>query len=86
MQIAFNLFTRYRDVIQLRDEIDDVDVLIPFGRMEGLEGSIDRIVDRMEHDIAGHVPHAIRTARNDVLAVTRADVLASIRNGVLIVR
>jgi hypothetical protein len=83
---AFDLFRRYRDVIQLRDEVDDVVVQIPFEGVDGLGDSIDRIVNRMRHDLAAHVPHAIRSAQDDVLAATRAEVLARVRAGDVVVR
>ena len=87
MQQGFVLFARDRDVIQLRGEIiDDVAVMIPFGRVDGLGVSINRIVNRMQHDLSAHVPHAIRSALNDVIAVTRADVKARVQAGDVVVR
>jgi hypothetical protein len=87
MRQGFILFTRYRDVTQLRSEIiDDVVAMIPYGQVDGLGVSINRIVNRMQHEISAHVPHAIRSARNDVLAVTRADVEARVRAGDVVVR
>ena len=65
---------------------DDVVVMIPFGRVDGLGVSINRIVNRMQHDLSANVPHAIRSARNDVLAVTRAEVEARVRAGDVVVR
>jgi hypothetical protein len=85
MRMGFDLFARYRDVSQLRNEINDVVVMIPFGQVDGLEVSINRIVNRMQHDLSAHVPHAIRSALNDVLAVTRADVEARVRAGDVVV-
>jgi hypothetical protein len=86
MRQGFDLFGRYRDVIQLHSEIEDVVVMIPFERVDGLEVSIDRIVDRMRHDLSDHVPHAVRSALNDVIAVTRADVQARVRAGDVVLR
>ena len=86
IRAGFDLFNRYHDVSQLRDEIDDVVVLIPFGRADGLEGSIDRIVDRMLHDISAKVPHAVTSALNDVLAAARAELEARVRAGDIIIR
>jgi hypothetical protein len=83
---SFDLFRRYRDVIQLRDEVDDVVAQIPFERVDGLGDSIDRIVNGMRHDLSAHVPHAIRSAQDDVLAATRAEVLARARAGDVVVR
>jgi hypothetical protein len=54
--------------------------------VDGLGVSINRIVTRMQHDLSAHVPHAIRSARNDVLAVTRAEVKARVQAGDVVVR
>jgi hypothetical protein len=83
---GFDLFGRYRDIIQLRDEIDDLVVLIPFERVDGLGVSIDRIVNRMRRDLSAHVPHAVRSALNDVIAATRADVASRVRSGDVVLR
>jgi hypothetical protein len=86
MQQGFDLLARYRAVSLLHNEIDDVVVMIPFGRVDGLRGSIDRIVTRMQNEFAAHVPHAFRRARIDVNAVIRADVEARVQAGDLVVR
>jgi hypothetical protein len=86
IQGGFDLFARYRDISQLHSEIDDVVVMIPFGRADGVRGSINRIVTRMQNEISAHVPHAFRRARIDVNAAIRADVEARVQAGDLIVR
>ena len=86
MQQGFDLFARYRHVSLIHNEIDDVVVMIPFGRVDGLRASIDRILTRMQNDLSAHVPHAFRRARIDVNAVIRADVEARVRAGDLVVR
>jgi hypothetical protein len=86
MQQGFDLFARYRHVSLIHSEIDDVVVMLPFGRVDGIRGSIDRIVTRMQNDFAAHVPHAFRRARIDVNAAIRADVEARVRAGDLVVR
>lgn len=86
MRIGFSLFARYRDISQLQSEMDDVVVMVPFGRVDGLKGSIDRILNRMQHDLSARVPHAFRSARHDVIAVTFADVGARVRAGDMVVR
>jgi hypothetical protein len=85
-RIGFDLFARYRDVNQLHEEIEEVFVLIPFERVDGLKVSVDRIVDRMLHDLSAGVPHAIRSALKDVIAVTHADVQARVRAGDVVLR
>ncbi len=86
IRIGFDLFVRHRYVPELHDEINDVIVWIPFGRVDGLEGSINRIVDRMQHDLSAGVPHAVRSAYNDVIAVAHADVEARVKSGDVVVR
>jgi hypothetical protein len=86
MQADFQLFARDHYVPTLRDDLHDVAVIIPFGQVDGLGVSINRIVHRMQHDLSAHVPHAIRAARDDVLAVTRAEVEARVRAGDVVVR
>jgi hypothetical protein len=82
----FDTFARNHDIIQLRNDLGDVIVIIPFGQVDGLERSINRILHRMQHELSADVPHAFRSARHDVLAVTRAEVVARIRAGDVIVR
>jgi len=86
IQGGFDLFARYRDISQLHSEIDDVVVMIPFGRADGVRGSINRIVTRMQNEISAHVPHAFRRARIDVNATIRADVEARVRAGDVVLR
>ena len=86
IQQGFDLFARDRDVSHLRSEIDDVVVMIPFGRADGVRGSLDRVVNRMQREISAHIPLAFRRARIDVNAVIRAQVEARVRAGDLVVR
>jgi hypothetical protein len=86
MRWGFQMFGRDRDVPHLRDDLDDFAVMIPFWQVDGLKASINHILHRMQHDLSAHVPHAILSARNDVLAVTRADVVARVQAGDVVVR
>ena len=83
---GFVAFGRYSDVSLLFEEIDDVIGLIPFERVDGLDASIRRIVNGMLHELSAHVPHAVRSAFHDVIAVTVADVQARVRAGDIILR
>jgi hypothetical protein len=83
---AFTFVARNHDPTQLRPEINDLIVNIPFGGVDGLVGSIDRILNRMKLDVRAHVPHASASARDSVLAVTLAQVEARVRAGDVIVR
>jgi hypothetical protein len=60
--------------------------MLPFGQADGVRTSIVNIVDRMQHNLAARVPYSIRTARNEVINVIRADLLARVRAGDLVVR
>jgi hypothetical protein len=79
-------FTRYHDVSQVLAEVDDVIVLVPFARSDGLNASIDGIVEGMRPKIAAHVYGAIRAAYLEVAAVTVADLKARIRAGDVVIR
>jgi hypothetical protein len=86
IRLGFQSFGRDRDVSHLGDAISDVAVMIPFGRVDGLGVSINRILNRMQDDLSANVPHAVRSARNDAIAVTRADVEARVQAGDVVVR
>ena len=86
IQAAFQFSRRNGDFPHLHEEILDAVVNIPFGRVDGLAVSINGILNRMQHDLSAKVPHAISSARNDVIAVTRADVEARAQAGDIVVR
>ncbi len=86
MKQGFVLFGRYRDLIQLQNEIDDVVVMVPFGRVDGLRVSIIRVLHGMQRDLSAHVPHAVLSAQNEVIGLTRAEVEARVRAGDVVVR
>jgi hypothetical protein len=86
VRLNFHSFGRDRDVPSLRGGLYDVAVIIPFGRVDGLGVSMNSIVTRMQEDLSAGVPRAMRTAQNDVLAVTRADVKARVRAGDVVIR
>ena len=86
IRLDFQLFARDRVVSVLREDLYNIAVMIPFGRVDGLGVASKRIVDNLGHDLAAHVPHAIRSARDDVLAATRAEVEARVRAGDVVVR
>lgn len=86
MQNGFVEFERFHAISYIHNEIDDVVVMIPFGRVDGLGVKIDRILDRMRRDLYAHVPDAVHTAFKDVLAATRAEVEARVQAGDVVVR
>lgn len=86
IHLGFQLFARDRAIDDLHDKIFSVGVMIPFGRVDGLGASINGILDRMERDLDANVPFAIRTARTDVLAVTRAAVQVRVQAGDVVIR
>ena len=86
IQEAFQFSRRNGDILHLHDEILDAVANIPFGRVDGLAVSINGILNRMQHDLSAKVPDAISSARNDVIAVTRADVEARVQAGDIVVR
>jgi hypothetical protein len=86
MRNGFVLFTRYHDLGQVHSEIEDVVVNIPFGRQDGLDVSIDRIVDNMAVELHAHVPGAIQSASHAVLVATIAEVKVRVQAGDVVVR
>ena len=86
MRSGFAFFTRTQDPTLVRNEIDDVTVNIPFQRIDGLQGTIDGILDRMHQEIAAHVPGAVRSASNAVTFATVAEVQARVRAGDVVIR
>jgi hypothetical protein len=86
IRMGFEFFSRDRVDSEVRDEVHNVIVLIPFGRVDGLGVSINNIVDRMEYEVSANVPHAVRSALHEVLAVIRADVKARVQAGDVVVR
>jgi hypothetical protein len=80
------LFTRTHDLGQVPSEIQDVVGNIPFGRRDGLDVSINRIVDNMVQELHAHIAGAIRSASNEVAAATIAEVKARVRAGDVVVR
>ena len=86
MRQGFILFGRYHDFTQLQGEMTDVMGWIPFAQVDGLGISIQRILNRMQHDFFAHVPHTWSSARHEVIAVTNAEVEARVRAGDVVVR
>lgn len=83
---GFDLYGRYRDPTQLHDHIAEITVIITHQHVDGVDASLDRIVNRMKYDLASHVPHAVRAALKDAVAATRAEVHARVRAGDVVVR
>jgi hypothetical protein len=86
VQMAFQIFTRSRDFADLHDEIHDVQVLIPYQHVDGLGLTIRNILHEMQLGFAANAPHPIRSAQNAVLAAIRAEVVARIQTGDVILR
>lgn len=86
IRLGFQLLVRDGDEDRLPDQIQDVVVWVPFGRVDGLGQSINRTLDKMQHDVLAKVPNAVNTARNDVLAAIHAEVAARVQAGDVVVR
>ena len=83
---AFQSSFQNGGISRLRDGIREAVANIPFAGVDGLAVSINGILNRMQHDLSAKVPHAFSSARNDVIAVTRADVQARVQAGDIVVR
>ena len=86
IKFAFGEFTPFRVAYVLRDDLHNLAMPVPFGRVDGLDEAIDRIVDRMQHDLSAHVPHPIRSAQHALIAAIRANVAARVRSGDVVFR
>lgn len=86
LQIEFDIYTHIKDIDHLRNGLDDLIPLIPYARADGLHAKVEHIVGQMRRDIRANVPHAIRRAANEVLAVTRAELEARVQAGDVVIR
>ena len=82
----FDIFRHAKDKASLIDGLKNLTPLIPFARADGLPAKLNHIVDQMERDIHANVPQSVRTAANEVLAVTRAELEARVQSGDVVVR
>ena len=84
---GFDVFTQHHDVSQLRFELNRASAvaLVPFGRIDGLRVSYNRIINKMRHDIHARIPGSVEAARHEAVALTEATVEARIRAGDLII-
>ncbi len=81
VQIAFSVFGRFRQISQVRDDVGLDVAPIPFSRVDGLQESVDRILDQMEEQLAHRTPGAIGAARREVVVAIRASVANRVRAG-----
>jgi hypothetical protein len=86
MRGGFILYTRYHDFSQIGSEIDDVVVMIPFQRVDGLDVTIDRILSTLRQELSARNPKALNTAFHAVIGATLAEVQARVRAGDVVVR
>src|SRR5947208_2606951 len=56
----FNVYARFPGAESLLEDLYNVAVWIPYGRVDGLGRTIRHIVHQMERDIDAHVPHPVR--------------------------
>lgn len=84
--MSFQLYARDIEVEHLSDEIYEVVVMLPYGRVDGLGVQINSILDRMHHEVAAKVPGAVISAQTNVLTAIRTQVQARIRAGDVVVR
>jgi hypothetical protein len=86
MQSDFLTFSRSHNISDLRHDLNNVILMVPFGRADGLVASISRILDTMRHDLHARVPNAARTGLADTFAVVGGDISARVRAGDLVIR
>ena len=87
MRGGFFVYDRTGDASQIYNEIEDVVPMIPYNRTDGLQASLDHIVDTMRHELRAHVPGPlVHMAAVELTATTLADVQARIRSGDVVIR
>lgn len=86
IRLNFQRFDKTRDSLQLVRTLRDLQVLIPFGQVDGLGAEINRIMKTMRRNLLFRVPDAIHTARTDVIAAVKAEVQARVDSGDVVVR
>jgi hypothetical protein len=84
-EMAFQVYNRNRDLFDLREALDNLIVMVPFGRQDGLRPAMEEITGRLPGQLRAGVPHAIRAASNELIAVIHADVVARVRAGDLVI-
>src|SRR4051794_7396889 len=65
MRFSFGDFARLRVISLLREELHNNAMFVPFGRLDGLGASIDRIVDGMQHDLSAPPTSLTPSARSN---------------------
>ena len=83
--LSFTAFTRNSQIDLLRGEVLGEASQIPFTGVNGVESSINAIIDDLQGDRRSHSPMAARLAQRQVVNVIRASVLARVRAGDLVV-
>lgn len=86
VQLTFSAFTRNSTFSQLREDLLSDVAAVPFGRADGLEASVDRIVVGLHDDLQDRAPFAVRSAERRMIATIRQDVAIRVRAGDLILR
>lgn len=85
-EISFQSFGRDPSIPDLRISLSNVIVMIPFEQVDGLGMKINGIVTTMGQELSDKVPHAIRSAYDEVLAACRAEIAARVQAGDVVVR
>ena len=86
LDAEFDIFRHTKDGSHLIDGLKNLIPLIPFARADGLPAKLNHIVDQMGRDIHANVPQPVRTAANEILAVTRAELEARVQAGDVVLR
>ena len=82
----FSIYEHIKDITHLQHGLEDLIPFIPYAYADGLPAKFDHILGQMRRDIHSNAPHPIRTASNEVLAVTRAEIEARVQAGDVVLR
>lgn len=81
IQADFAAFLRNHQIPDLRNDIYNVAVAVPFGQVDGLGVRINAIITTMERQLLAHVPRAFITGETEVLAAVRAELETRVQAG-----
>lgn len=82
---TFAGFDRDPVIPDLRGDLYNIYVAIPFAQADGLGKKVNAIVTNMVNNLDAHVPHAVITAQTEVLDAAHAELKARVQAGDVVV-
>lgn len=85
VRLSYFLYVRKPNMEQLRNHLQPVAVLVPFGREDGLGDKINDILHQVHDGIANGAPLPVYTASRQTINLIRSDVYARVRAGDVVI-